>query len=79
MDTQFFSLGDQTPQDLLETKAHESNFSLTSQDFAAWMDRHDPLGHIRQEFFCPKLSTLPKGTSYTDANIDLPCLFLSIF
>ena len=80
MNTQFYSLRDETPQQYLAAKAQESDLNLGSLDFAAWMDYHDPLGHIRQEFSCPKLATLPKSTYSTDdSHINRCCLWLILF
>jgi hypothetical protein len=51
----------QSPQTFLESKANQSQFKLCDEEFAVYMDSQDPLGSIRQEFFYPKMATLPNG------------------
>lgn len=49
-------------QSYLQALALEAGISdLTSYDFAEVLDEVDPLKHLRQEFFYPKMKTLPKG------------------
>lgn len=62
MNSDFFRLHDgETAQGFLEMQVQQANCKLNSFDFAIWMDKQDPLSHVRNEFFYPKLSTLPKG------------------
>jgi hypothetical protein len=58
----FFQLGvDQSPQSFLDIKSDEYQLGLNNEQFALIMDHQDPLGYVRQEFFYPKMQTLPNG------------------
>jgi len=58
----FFHLNvDQSPQSFLNTKSDQWQLKLNSEQFAKFMDNQDPLRYMRQEFFYPKMATLPNG------------------
>jgi hypothetical protein len=58
----FFNLDvNQSPQSFLNSKSSEWQLNLNSEEFAQAMDDQDPLGYMRQEFFYPKIATLPYG------------------
>ena len=50
-----------TPQDLLENQANKWQVSMTDEQFARKLDENDPLKSFRNEFFYPKVGTLPRG------------------
>lgn len=50
-----------TPQDLLEYQAEKWQISMTDEQFAKKLDENDPLKSFRNEFFFPKIGTLPQG------------------
>ena len=51
----------QTPQDILNNQAEKWQISITSEEFARKLDENDPLHHVRDEFYFPKIGGLPKG------------------
>lgn len=55
----------QTPRQALDERANTWQLETTSEAFAHKLDEIDPLRHVRQEFFVPKMSTLPKGKTLT--------------
>ena len=40
----------------LEQRASDANLSITSHEFASYMDQHDELKEFRQDFLFPKVS-----------------------
>lgn len=50
-----------TPQDLLEYQAEKWQISMTDEQFAKKLDENDPLKSFRNEFFFPKIGTLPQA------------------
>ena len=61
-DQDFFNLDiDQSAQSFLDTKSHQWQLQLNTEQFARYMDNVDPLAHMRKEFFYPKKGTLPNG------------------
>jgi len=50
-----------TPQDLLENQANKWQVSMTDEQFARKLDENDPLKSFRNEFFYPKVGTLPRA------------------
>jgi hypothetical protein len=50
-----------TPQDILNNQAEKWQISITSEAFARKLDENDPLRHVRDEFYYPKIGTLPNG------------------
>ncbi|CAF0728622.1 unnamed protein product [Adineta steineri] len=68
------------PQDILKNQAEKWQISLTSEQFARKLDETDPLQHTRNEFYVPKIGTLPHGEfidaadkSHTDPDKD--CIY----
>jgi hypothetical protein len=58
----FFQLNvDQSPQSFLDEKSEQYQLTLNDAQFALAMDNKDPLGCVRQEFFYPRIRTLPNG------------------
>ena len=55
----------QTPRQTLDEHAQKWQLETASEAFAHKLDEIDPLRHVRQEFFVPKMSTLPKGKTLT--------------
>jgi hypothetical protein len=51
------------PQDILNHHAEKWQTPLTSEAFAQKLDKIDPLQHVRDEFYIPKVGGLPKGIS----------------
>jgi hypothetical protein len=49
------------PQDILNNRAEKWQLSITSEAFARKLDENDPLRHVRDEFYYPKVGGLPKG------------------
>lgn len=54
---------DRTPRDTLNSYAEQWGLEFTNEAFARKLDQIDPLQHLRNEFYIPKLRTLPKGIS----------------
>ena len=58
---QNLELEEDTPRlDLLKIAAQQQ-LEIFSHQFAQFMDKNDPLAHLRQEFFYPKMKDLPHG------------------
>lgn len=49
------------PQDILQNYAKKWQIPITSEAFARRLDENDPLNHVRDEFYYPKVGTLPKS------------------
>lgn len=52
---------DRHPRDILNTFAEQWKVDFNSKAFAEKLDEMDPLKHFRDEFYIPKIRTLPKG------------------
>ncbi|XP_036400531.1 kynureninase isoform X2 [Megalops cyprinoides] len=50
---------DASPREVLERVSAELGCSPTSQEVAAYLDKHDQLQHLRKQFLIPKVSDLP--------------------
>ena len=55
-----------SPQDILNNYANKWQISMTNEAFARKLDENDPLRHLRDEFYYPKIRSLPKGTFISD-------------
>jgi hypothetical protein len=54
------------PQDILDNQAEKWQISITSEAFARQLDENDSLNHLRDEFYYPKIKSLPKGVFIFD-------------
>jgi len=50
------------PMDHLKHLAQIQQLDILSESFADFMDQHDEIGHVRQEFFYPRMKDIPEGT-----------------
>lgn len=55
-----------TPQDILDNQAEQWQIPITSEAFARQLDENDSLSHVRDEFYYPKINSLPKGIFILD-------------
>ncbi|CAF0737466.1 unnamed protein product [Rotaria sordida] len=76
MNNDFHGPGQQSsPQDILNHLSKKWNVSITSEEFARKLDEKDSLRNLRDEFYLPKLGSLPKvDKSRTDLQSD--CIYL---
>ncbi|CAF0746055.1 unnamed protein product [Rotaria sordida] len=76
MNNDFHGSGHQpSPQDILNHLSKKWNVSITSEEFARKLDENDSLRNLRDEFYLPKLGSLPKvDKSRTDLQSD--CIYL---
>jgi kynureninase len=56
----------QNPHDVLDSYAQKWQVQTNSEAFAHKLDENDPLRRMREEFFIPKMATLPKSTCNDD-------------
>ena len=56
----------QNPRDVLGNYAKKWQVQSDSEAFARKLDENDPLQSMRDEFFIPKMGTLPTGTCIDD-------------
>ena len=52
--------------DELLTVASEHWYELEDLEFARYMDKHDPLANLRNEFYYPKMKDLDSGIYQTN-------------
>jgi hypothetical protein len=50
-----------SPQDILNNQAEKWQIPITSEAFARKLDENDPLRHVRDEFYYPKIGNLRQG------------------
>ncbi len=50
-----------TPQDILNNQAEKWQIPIASEEFARKLDENDSIRYIQDEFYFPKLGTLPQG------------------
>ena len=56
-----------TPEDILHNLSNKWHTPIESEEFARKLDENDSLNHVRDEFFMPKISNLPKGICPNDS------------
>jgi len=61
---------DRHPRDILNTFAEQWKVDFNSKAFAEKLDEMDPLKHFRDEFYIPKIRTLPKAEKSSKNNDD---------
>ena len=58
--------GVKSPLDELLTIASEQGYELEDLEFSRYMDKHDPLANLRNEFYYPKMKDLDSGIYQTN-------------